>query len=156
RQTADSKNPHFIQFSTTIDGRKFNLSTRLVVVPHFSYHTNYLPQFRLSEAGWQQLGQNFPQCVQFLQSDSRIKHVPAARGSYAAYQIQTDTSGVLNQLHQQFASAMPALNAGYYNPHRIMAGVLEDLYKAGALNYVAKSGSKPGYLSRTAGACQFC
>jgi hypothetical protein len=156
RQTADSTNPRVIKFSTTIDGQNYALSTRLVVTPHFSYNTNFLPQFRLSDADWQQLAQKFPQCIQFLRTDKRITFVAAQIGSYAAYQIQSDSAGVLSELRQKYSGAWPALNASYYDAHAMMAGVLQDLYKAGALSYAAKTASKPGYLGRTEGSCQFC
>jgi hypothetical protein len=156
RETADSKSPHLLQYSTTIDGQNFSLSTRLIVAPHFSYDANFLPQFRLGDADWQQFAQQYPECLQFLRSDPRIQFVPAQTGSYAAYQIRAGSTAVLGELQQRYSPAMPALNLGYYNPHQMMAGVLQDLYHAGTLGYAAKSGSKPGYLARTDGSCQFC
>ena len=156
RETANSQQPHSIQFSTTIGGQKFQLSTRLVVSPHFSYDTNFLPQFRLSDADWQKFGQQFPACLQFLRTDSRIEYVAAQSGSYAAYQIKNNAAAVLAELKKNYATAMPSLNAGFYDAHQMMAGVLQDLYRSGALSYVNKTASKPGYLARTDGSCQFC
>ena len=37
-----------LEFSTKIDGKTYELSTRIVITPHFSYNENFVPQFRLS------------------------------------------------------------------------------------------------------------
>lgn len=157
RETSDSKQPYNIVFSTTVGGRRYDLSTRLVVTPHFSYSAKFLPQFRMSDHDWQHFANKFPGCVGFLGGDKRIEHVPSQPGSYAAYQIKEDPVGILEQLRQSYAtSAWPELRASYYNAHQMMAGVLADLYDQGLLTYTDPTSSASGYLTRTSGSCHFC
>jgi len=37
-----------LKFSTKIDGHVYELSTRIIITPHFSYNENFIPQFRMS------------------------------------------------------------------------------------------------------------
>jgi hypothetical protein len=155
-ETCDSKRPCYIQFSTTVDGEKYTISTRLVVTPHFSYNAHFLPQFRMSNDDWQRFGEKFRSCAQFLSTDKRIKYVAAQQGTYAAYQIERDPSGVLDELRREYLDALGDLNRSFCDAHRVMAGVLQDLCNQGALSYTPASGSNPGHLTRTDGSCHFC
>ena len=156
RETSDPANPRFIKFSTTIGGQKFDLSTRLVITPHFSYNINFLPQFRMSPDGWQQFAQKFSACAQFLRTDPRFKYVASQDNSYAAYQIAQDPAGALAALKQHYAPALSALQPSFYDPHAMMASVLEDLYNKKQLTYTVGTNSAPGYLTRGEGSCHFC
>jgi len=155
-ETSDPKQPRNIEFSTVIDGVPYSLSTRLVISPHFSYDENFLPQFRMDADGWTQFEQKFPTCVQFLRTDSRVRYSPAQEGAFAAYEIVSDSASVLGVLSQQYASALAALNPGFYDAHQMMAGVLSDLYNDGTLSFTPATAGTPGYLTRTQGSCSFC
>jgi hypothetical protein len=156
RQTADSTNPSTLEYSTTIDGRAYTLSTRIVITPHFSYNSNFVPQFRLSPADWHSFQTQFASCAQFLQTDSRISFVAPTPGTYAAASITKDVSGVLNEINTQFAGTKARLMANYFDVHQMMATVLEDLYEKNQLVYVDAAGGRSAYLGRTSGPCQFC
>lgn len=155
RETTDPDHPCTFEFSTTINSRKYTLSTRLVVTPHFSYDTNYLPQFRLSKNGLKALMKEYPNCYTFLTTDSRIALQKADWG-YDAFLIQSDAQGVLDELKQHDAGCWQDLKSSYYDPHQTMYAILEDLYKAGSLGYQDGTNGKPGYLARTEGSCRFC
>jgi hypothetical protein len=159
RETCDSSHPCRIAFEATIDGLAYQLSTQLVVTPHFSYSTNFTPQIRLSPAGWQSLQRDDPDCAQFLTTDKRIVFVPPLQAyDYAAFLISADVEGVMGDLKQRFPQSFDLLEAGFYDSHGMMAGLLADLYGAGQLSYGPVPGGKAGEeaLQRTEGPCRFC
>ena len=45
-----TKQDYRLVFSIEISGVKYELSTRLLITPHFSYNENFLPQFRMAPA----------------------------------------------------------------------------------------------------------
>jgi hypothetical protein len=155
-ETVNPKQPHNIEFSTEIGGVKYSLTTRLVISPHFSYFENFLPQFRLDPPQWKAFEAKFPTCIEFLKTDSRIRYSPAQAGGYAAYMIEKDPPAVLAELAKSYAPAYAELKPGYYDAHKMMAGVLENLYSDGTLAYTPPAKGKPGYLTRSDGSCTFC
>src|SRR5262249_36800439 len=62
-----------LEFSTKIGSHSLNVSTRLVITPHFSYNENFLPQFRMSAQAFADFEKNFAAAAAFLQSDPRVK-----------------------------------------------------------------------------------
>jgi len=157
RETTDRERPCWFEFSTTIDGTAYHLKTRLVLTPHFSYNSNFTPQFRLSPEDWQQLQQNEPAVAQMLQQDPRVVYVPGAKKEdFTAFLVQDGADAVLADVANQSADAAALLKKNFYDPHRMMNDVLEDLYSQGLLRYgpVRDGGSQA--LVRTEGACHFC
>lgn len=157
RQTSDPAHTCSLEFNTTIDGISYALSTRIVVTPHFSYDANFVPQFRLSPSEWNKFQQNFKACADFLEHDARIiRTAPSADGAYLAFAIKGDEQVVLREISINFASAKSTLMANYCDAHGMMTGVLQQLYQAGKLSYVAESKQNGGFLSRNDGPCSFC
>jgi hypothetical protein len=154
RATVDR--PCRFEFVETIDGQAYQISTRLVVTPHFSYKANFLPQFRLRPEAWDELKQNLPDCAQFLQHDPRLQYSQPGPSSFAAFQIINDAPAALSHIKTTWPKASTILELNYYDPHRMMAGVLQDAYANGELSYVAARQGQAGFLSRTAGPCAFC
>ena len=154
RATVDR--PCRFEFTDTIDGRAYQISTRLIVTPHFSYKANFLPQFRLRAKACDELKQKFPDCAEFLQHDPRLQYSQPGAGSFAAFQIINDAPAVLSHIKTTWPKASAILDLNYYDPNRMMAGVLEDAYADGELSYVAPRQGQPGFLSRAAGPCAFC
>jgi hypothetical protein len=144
-----------IVFSTTVDGQKYSLSTRLIIAPDFSYNENYVPQFRMAPAQFTEFAKNFPQAAEFLQHDPRIKFQKPVTG-YIAAGLVKDATAVLTEIKQKFAPASAQLRAAYYDPHQILSNVLSQLYDQGELTYTASRDGKPGFLSRNSGPCTFC
>jgi hypothetical protein len=144
-----------LEFSTQVDGHAFNMSTRLVITPHFSYNENFVPQFRMSEQAFGAFEKAYSSAAAFLQKDPRIKFQRQA-GSFVAAGIQKDSLGVLAEIKQKYLSASAHLMAGYYDPHHVMATVLEQLYENGGLSYTNSKEGNPGFLSRGDGPCTFC
>lgn len=159
RETTDKDHPCRIVFEATVDGMPFQLATRLVITPHFSYSTNFTPQIRLSPTDWQALQANEEECAQFLTTDERVVFVPPLQPEdYAAFLISADAQTVMSALKQRFPSSFVVLEAGFYDPHPMMSAVLSDLYTSGDLAYGPVPGDDAGVeaLHRSDGPCRFC
>jgi hypothetical protein len=154
RETTDLDHPAYIEFSTKIDGVKYTLKTRLVITPHFSYSSNFIPQWRLSPDDWTELQKDEPAVAKLLQNDRRVAYQPSTDGSYASFTIQKDGAGVLADVRKLSRSAAKLLTANYYDPHRMMADVLDHMLAKGELSY-GRVGNIEA-LTRTDGACKFC
>ncbi len=156
KSTIDDNNPCYFKFSTEIDGRSYELTTRLIATPHFSYNTNFLPQFRMSPDDLKAFKANYAACYAYFEKSEDVDIVPAKDYGFSAIQIVKNTDEVFQALEKNYSEALKALTPGYYNPHRQMAEVLEGLYNAGKLSYVKGSGEEKGYLTRSEGSCSFC
>lgn len=157
KETIDDEMPTYFKFATTIDGVTYNLSTRIIVTPHFSYRNNFIAQFRMSEEDWISFESNYSDCYQFLTTDSRLKYVkPEKKGYFVAIEILEDLGEVLSDIRAKYPSALEELWNYYYNPHKQMSDVLEGLYNDGVLTYTDPSNNEGGFLERTEGSCHFC
>jgi hypothetical protein len=157
RATTDPAHPCRFEFSDTVDGQPYSISTRLIVAPHFSYQSNFLPQLRLREAQWAQLQHSFPQLTHFLQHDQRLRQLPATSpGGFIALQIAVEADQVLAHLKKTWPGAERTLMSSYYDPEAMIAGVLEDLYTHGQLKFINATPKQPGVLTRSDGPCSFC
>jgi hypothetical protein len=109
----------------------------------------------MAPAAFAAFAKQFPDAAAFLQNDPRIQLQKPA-GGYVAAGLQKDAPAVLAEIQQRFSTASPELMAVYYEPHRMMSDVIEQLYDKGDLSYTSGSGVKPGFLSRSQGPCSFC
>lgn len=157
-ETVDPDGPCYIEFSTTIGGIAYQLRTRLVITPHFSYSSNFLPQFRLSAERWQALQASAPACAAFLQQDPRLTYTPATPYAYAAFSVHDagDAPAVLQALEGGFPASWPELKLSYYDAHGMMGNVLADLYRQGDLGFGPPAPGADPVLTRTDGPCHFC
>jgi len=163
RETTDPEHPAFIDFDVTVDGRHYQHRTRVVITPHFSYNTNFLPQLRLAPADWTRLQHDQPDCVAVMTPANGITIVPPPHDypdEYVVLQLSDDPARARASIEmlQRFAAAWQVLAPGYYDPHAMMASVLDEMYRRGQLAWKdGKDGaSGPGSLARTEGSCQFC
>ena len=60
------------------------------------------------------------------------------------------------ELKAKDPSAAAELMQYFYDPHNMMAFVLEQMYAAGKLAYTNPIGDNPGFLTRGSGPCVFC
>jgi hypothetical protein len=144
-----------IEFSTKVQGLSYKLSTRLIITPHFSYTVNFLPQFRMSQEDWKQFAAKYAKAAQFLEHDPRMEfqNKPPA---WVSAGIAKDAAAVLAELKSKFVDAYKVLEPGYYDPNSDLISVLNGLYDHGDLAWTSGKAGSAGYLSRTAGPCQFC
>jgi hypothetical protein len=143
-----------LEFSTRIAGKPYELSTRVVITPHFSYDENFVPQFRMSPEAFAEFEKREPAAAAFLQQDPRI-NFQKKPGTFVAAGFEKNAAAVMAQLKHQFSATQAALKDSFYDPHAIMAGVLKGLYGK-ELTYTYAKHGRPGHLSRTNGPCQFC
>jgi hypothetical protein len=159
RATTNPAHPVTFEFATEIDGRPYQISTQIVIAPHFSYNSNYQAQFRLSPTAWTQFQQTYPECAAFLTSDPRIQFQGVASFSpFVAFMIASDAlkDAVIAELQTTSPDATAILMRGYYDAHAMLASVLEEAYLKGKLAYTDPAGDNPGYLTRADGPCTFC
>ena len=157
-ETVRSNHPAYFQYKTTINGVPFEIKTRIIVTPHFSFNQNFVPQIRLSEYRLKETKLKFPECISFLENDKRITFVvPEKTYSYRSfYWAEEDNKEILEELTTNYKEAWKVLQWDYYNPHEQMAEALEDLYNKKVLVYKDGSTNEKGYLERTEGSCHFC
>jgi hypothetical protein len=160
RETTDPDHPAYIVFDVTVDGVRYTHRTRLVITPHFSYNTNFVPQFHVSQADWRWLQQNWPAYVGAMTPESGFTVVlPSVEypDDEVAVQLSADPAeaeaslGLLRQVPEAWQMLEPC----FYDPHALMASVLAEMYQRGELSWnVDADGS--GYLARNEGSCSFC
>lgn len=165
RETIDPDHPCNIVFDVTVDGCRYTHKIRLVITPHFSYDSFFLPQFRLSPDKWNALKQTDASCIDALTKENGFKIVqpdpkhpdPNHPYDYVAVHLLGDKkkAETLDWLKQQFPSGYDALIPYYYDPHAMMASVLNEMYSSHVLSWKDRE-KGPGYLVRTEGSCQFC
>jgi len=144
-----------LEFSTKIDGHAFALSTRIIITPHFSYNENFVPQFRMSPQTFTTFAKQYPTVVALLQEDPRLVF-QAPAGSFVVAGITKDVPAVMTDLRAKDPSALVELMQYFYDPHNMMAAVLEQMYSKGQLAYTSPTSSTPGFLTRGSGPCEFC
>ena len=154
RLTTDPQNPVFVEFSYKEGNNVLNVKTRLVVTPHFSYDTNFLPQFRLSPKQMKTLKSKYLAVYHLLSTNKDIAFEPPTEYSYAAFQISKDAPKIIAEIKSQYPDAYKLLSSCYYEAHNTMAAVLEDMYNQGTLSWT--NDKNGGYISRNAGPCHFC
>ncbi|NNF34280.1 MAG: hypothetical protein HKN68_09230 [Saprospiraceae bacterium] len=156
RDTIDSKDPTMFKYETEINEQKYNIETRLIVTPHFSFNNNFAPQIRLYSAKHDELLKEFPDCFEFFKSDPRITVDEPDKGYDSYAWSAEDNEDILNTLKTKYADCWAKMSWDYYNPHVQMAQVLMDLYNEGKLTYEAPKGGDKGFLQRSQGGCKFC
>jgi hypothetical protein len=154
--TTDSTHPAVLSFSSTVDGTEVSMRTRVVVTPHFSYSTNFLPQFRLSPDLWTNLQASTPDVSHLMLTDPRLTAIaPAEPTDYAVFLVN-DTS-VLDDLPRAFPDQWGTLLRGvFYDPHAQMSQVLIDMFDSGDLSYAPIKPGGGNVLTRGEGPCSFC
>lgn len=164
RETTDPAHPAYLEFDVTVDGLRYQHRTRLVITPHFSYPDNFLQQLRVSPALWAQVKAAQPEFPKVLTAENGFKLVyPPAKypDDPMVIQFPADAEAARKALAtvQRFPAAWALLKDSFVDPHALMAQVLSDLYGRGEIRWTAKTdhdGKAAGYLSRNAGACNFC
>ena len=70
--------------------------------------------------------------------------------------ITKDIPAVMADLKARDPSAAAELMQYFYDPHNMMAVVLERMYTQGQLAYTSPTSSTAGFLKRGSGPCEFC
>jgi nucleoside phosphorylase len=161
RATTDPMQPCNLVFDVEVDGSRYQHTTRVVITPHFSYGTNFLPQYRLSQTEWASFTASHADCVDALTQANGFDLILPDEGdayTYVALRLPADpdkAKAAQDWLEQKFPAAAATLRSSYYDANEMMASVLDDLYRQGKLAWTERDDGT-GYLSRTEGSCQFC
>lgn len=155
RETTMLNNPVYIRFDFEIDGIPFKSKTRLVITPHFSFNTNFLPQYRMSPEDFTEISA-LPDFSTAITVENGFTILPADQQHpyyYREIQLQTDTAAQSRAfLQSNYSDLYNRLEPYYYDSHELMSAVLKKMYEEGELNYDDSN----NYLQRTSGACKFC
>jgi hypothetical protein len=100
-------------------------------------------------------GKQYPAVADFLQKDPRLVF-QAPAGSFVVVGILKDAPAVMADLKAKDPSAAAELMQCFYDPHNMMAIVLEQTYAQGHLAYTSPTRSNAGFLTRGSGPCEFC
>ena len=152
-----TKNECYFEFNGEVNGRQASIKTRLVATPHFSYNSNFVPQFRMKGSEFDSFKSSYASCYDYLKSNGAIKIVEAEKSyEYSAIQINEDAKGVFAKLKTDYTDALETLMPYFVDAHTAMAKVLEGQFEDGKLAYTDGSGGEEGYLTRGNGGCKFC
>lgn len=153
--TTDLTNPVTLSIDTEVDGVRWQLTTRLVITPHFSYDDNFLPQYRVPDATWTALD---PAAVAWMQADPRFTFAerdPKYPHDPWIIRLATDTAASARaDLAARYPATATTLDACFYDAHASMAAVLDQLYDQGQLAW--HTTDKAAWLARAEGGCRFC
>ncbi|MCB9001416.1 MAG: hypothetical protein H6537_05510 [Bacteroidales bacterium] len=125
----------------------YELKSRIVISPHFSYPSNFVEQSRLSETAWKAFQSDFVEDTQILIKEGRVQE--NSWNSIVPVRICGKDDSIREKLS---SSAWDVLMAYYYDPIDMLARVLQQEYNAGRITYDASIKR----LKRTEGSCKFC
>jgi len=125
----------------------YELRSRLVISPHFSYSSNFETQVRLSSDAWTAFQNDFPLDTEVLQQQGRVQ--PNDWNDIVPIQVSGQDDEIATQLS---AGAWGVLMAYFYDPIEMLAEVLKQEYDAGNIAYSQAFNR----LERAGGSCHFC
>lgn len=155
RETTMLNHPVYLNFDFEIDGVQFKSKIRLVVTPHFSFNTNFLPQYRFSPNEFEKIAtlDDFKNAITVENGFTIVNADPAHPEYYREIQLQKDTASIArNFLQSKYPDLYDILEPYFYDAHELMSAVLKKMYDDGELEYDGAN----NYLNRTLGACKFC
>jgi len=134
---------HFLHIKTD----DFELKSRLIISPHFSYRDNFRQHCRISASAWRGFELDFAEDVKVLEEEDRRQ--PNTWNDFVPVRIYGPDDDIKNKLS---ASGWNVLMAYYYDPINMMANALYQELNAGRIAY----DENIGRLARADGSCRFC
>jgi len=125
----------------------FELKSRIVISPHFSYSSNFVEQSRLSASAWEAFEGDFYEDSQILIKEGRVKE--NSWNDIIPIRIYGKDDDIKDKLS---AAGWNVLMAYYYDPLLMLAEVLQQEYKENHLPF----DNNINHLKRPKGPCQFC
>ncbi len=141
KETTDRK--HFLHIKIG----DYELKSRIVISPHFSYYTNFVEQARLSEQGWLAFETDFYEDAAVLKANKRIEE--NTWNDIVPIRIYGQDDTIREKLS---VPAWNVLMAYYYEPITMLADVLLQEYKDQQLVFDPAIDR----LTRAEGSCRFC
>lgn len=141
-----ARDPHYLDIRTEVDGQAYALRARLIIGPHFSYDDNFLPHARLSEAEWDEFGEEFPEATEELLADHK-RVSDRNRDGYRG--IRLDDLGDFRTRHE---AALIRLMRKLFDASQLIGQGITQEILLGGLPYDEDN----RHLLRTEGPCHFC
>jgi hypothetical protein len=155
--TCDDAHPTAFTYATSVGGRPFSIDTRVVVVPHFSYATNYAPQYRLAADQWRSFTRRYAACARYLKGNANVTIVPPATPTqYVGIALMQGAPAIRAHLRAQWPAASHELESVFCDPNEVLGDLLCRLYDAGVLTWGRGAGTATEHLKRAGGPCTFC
>lgn len=155
KRTSGPNNPLIFSYEGEAENFDYSIETRIVVSPHFSYNSNFVPQYRMDEADWSTFKTKYAKCYQFFDGHKDVTITPGNDYSFNAIQINGDTEAIFKALSDEYADAYKFLGPFFYDAHKTLADVLIQLYDEETLT-VEKNKDGKNILTRSDGSCNFC
>lgn len=125
----------------------FELKSRIVISPHFSYQDNFIRHSRLTDSAWDAFLTEFPEDYAVLVESRRIRE--NTWNNVIPIIIDGPDDEIKNKMS---TSAWRVLMAYYVDPIKMLAEVLVQELEDDRLQY----DEKINRLKRNEGSCQFC
>ena len=125
----------------------YELKSRLVISPHFSYGDNFETQVRLPSDVWAAFEKDFPADAEVLRKNDRVQ-----KNDWNDI-VPIQVGGRDDEIKDRLSSeAWEVLMAYFYDPIEMLADVLKQEYEEGSIAYSKKFNR----LERALGSCHFC
>ena len=138
-ETTDPDHPAYVELDVIIDGERYTRRTRLVITPHFCYDDNFLPQLSIGAQTWTGYKQRASTMVAVLTPANGFTVVPPSRNYPNDPRSCTSLGSRCGEvragmLQTTFPAAWRSWSPVIVEPHRVMAGVLDEMYGDGELS----------------------
>jgi len=139
-----TNNKYFLNFSHG----DIKLTSRVIIVPHFSYDDNYVSHSRLLPEMWQTLKEHFNADYDILKKNRRI-----TESNSVSNMVRIKYEPLNDKLNPKLSDNIRGiLSAFNYSPNTMIANALYDELTDNRLEY----DSKTKHLKRSDGSCSFC
>lgn len=125
----------------------FELKSRIVLSPHFSYASNFEEHSRLSSTAWNAFMVDFSEDAKILIDERRIQE--NTFNDFVPIRLFGKNDPIKEKLS---SSSWNVLMAYYFDPLNMLADVLHQEFKAGRIEF----DSSINRLKRANGGCKFC
>jgi len=125
----------------------YELKSRIVISPHFSYDDNFVTQARFSAGAWEAFEKDFASDAQIIKDENRLR--PNTWNNIIPIRMYGKNDSLKEKIS---TSGWNVLMAYYYDPVEMLTEVLQQEYKSGRIAY----DTNIGRLKRTDGGCKFC
>jgi len=134
---------HFLH----IKSGDYELKSRIVISPHFSYDDNFKSHVRFSAEAWNAFQNDFKDAAQILEEEGRMRD--NTWNNFVPIRIYGEDDLIKDKLT---LSAWNVLMAYYYDPLEMLADVLSQEINLGRLVYDVSINR----LKRSEGSCKLC
>jgi len=142
-----ARDPHYLTIKSQAGGAPYELRTRLLISPHFSYDDNFLPHARLSPEEWAEFIYEHGQAAQVLEEEpSRIGEIKG-RDKYVPVRLDN-----MDAFSKTYPRAFISLVRKFYDATGLISDGLAQEVLFGNVTFDKEN----SHLNRSEGSCNFC